>query len=102
MTAPANPSPNEVLAPNDPGDETASRYRFQWTWAAIASCMLFDQTQDVIEVFCEQVEDVLLKHSDGTFTGQQVKTRDSDQPVWKADDEQKKLHKSEADLFKRP
>jgi hypothetical protein len=50
--------------------------------------MLLDDTQDVVEVFCEHHEDVLLKHGDGKFTGQQVKTRESDRPVWKAGDEQ--------------
>lgn len=81
-------APDQTLAPSDPGDETARRYRFQHSWAAIVCCMLLDDTQDVIEVFCEQHEDVLLKHRDGRFTGQQIKTRESDQPVWKASDEQ--------------
>lgn len=82
-----NPSPEEVLAQNDPGDETANRYRFQWTWAAVVCCMLLDETEDVEEVFCEHHEDVLLKHRDGSFTGHQVKTRGDDQPPWKAGDE---------------
>ncbi len=73
---------------SDPGDVTASRYRFQWAWSAIVACVLFDDTQDTLEVFCEQLEDVLLKHRDGTFTGHQVKTRDSNQPVWKANEQQ--------------
>ncbi|MCG3131536.1 MAG: hypothetical protein FLDDKLPJ_02332 [Phycisphaerae bacterium] len=81
------PQPDEVLARGDPGDETASRYRFQWTWAAIVCCMLLDDTEDVVEVFCEHHEDVLLKHRDGAFTGHQVKTRGDDQPPWKAGDE---------------
>src|SRR5262249_51017624 len=34
--------------------------------------------------------DVLLKHRDGRFTGIQVKTRESDQPVWKSSDDQVK------------
>jgi len=50
--------------------------------------MMLDDTQDVDEIFCEQHEDVLLKHRDGKFTGHQVKTRESDQPVWKASDAQ--------------
>ena len=82
------PAPDQTLASADPGDETARRYRFQWTWAAIVCCKLFDDTEDVVEVFCEQHEDVLLKHRDGKFTGHQVKTRESDQPVWKAGDSQ--------------
>lgn len=81
------PSPEDLLALGDPGDETANRYRFQWTWAAVVCCMLFDDTADVQEVFCEHHEDVLLKHGDGSFTGHQVKTRGDDQPPWKAKDE---------------
>lgn len=81
------PSPEAVLAVDDPGDETADRYRFQWTWAAVVCCMLLDDSEDVEEVFCEQHEDVLLKHRDGSFTGHQVKTRRDDQPPWKAADE---------------
>lgn len=83
-------APDQTTAPNDPGDDTARRYRFQWTWAAIVCCMMFDDTQDVVEVFCEHHEDVLLKHRDGQFTGHQIKTRESDQPLWKASDEQVK------------
>lgn len=81
-------SPEVVIARGDPGDETANRYRFQWTWAAVVCCMLLDDTEDVVEVFCEHHEDVLLKHRDGLFTGHQVKTRGEDQPPWKANDEQ--------------
>lgn len=83
-----NPSPEDVLAQHDPGDKTANRYRFQWTWAAVVCCMMLDETEDVEEVFCEHHEDVLLKHRDGSFTGHQVKTRGDDQPPWKAGDEQ--------------
>jgi hypothetical protein len=81
-------APDRVLSEDDPGDETARRYRFQWIWAAITCCNLFDDTQQIVEVFCEHHEDILLKYHDGTFTGQQVKTRESDQPLWKAGDEQ--------------
>jgi hypothetical protein len=80
--------PDETLGHDDPGDETARRYRFQWTWAAITCCAMLDDTDDVVEVFCEQHEDVLVKHRDGKFSGHQVKSRDSAQPVWKADDAQ--------------
>lgn len=80
------PAPDVIAATGDPGDDTARRYRYQWTYAAIACCMLLDDTQDVTEVFCEHHEDVLLKHTDCTFTGLQVKTRLSDQEVWKTGD----------------
>ncbi len=87
MTHAPIPSPENTVARGDPGDETANRYRFQWTWAAVVCCMLLDDTQDVQEVFCEHHEDVLLKHRDASFTGHQVKTRNDDQPPWRANDE---------------
>lgn len=83
-----SPSPDQVIALDDPGDETARRYRFQYTWTAIVCCMLLDETRDVVEIFCEHHEDVLVKHSDGRFSGHQIKTRESGQPVWKAAEEQ--------------
>lgn len=79
--------PESEIAGDDPGDQTANRYRYQWTWAAIVCCMVLDDTADVEEVFCEHHEDVLLKHRDGSLTGHQVKTRGDDQPPWKAGDE---------------
>ena len=80
------PGPDATRATGDPGDDTARRYRYQWTYAAIVCCMLLDDTEDIAEVFCEQHEDVLVKHADGAFTGLQVNTRSSDQEVWKTGD----------------
>ena len=42
------PGPEDVIARDDPGDDTANRYRFQWTWAAIACCILLDDTEDCL------------------------------------------------------
>jgi hypothetical protein len=75
MAEPTVPAPDTVPATGDPGDDTANRYRYQWTYAAIVCCMLLDDTLDVTEVFCEHHEDVLSKHTDGTFSGLQIKTR---------------------------
>ncbi|SFB41820.1 protein of unknown function [Collimonas sp. OK607] len=80
-------SPALVLAAKDPGDEVARRFRFQWTWAAIACCTLLDKTQKIREVFCEHHEDILIKHEDGTFSGLQVKTREGGQDAWRTTDE---------------
>lgn len=88
MSGPILLSPDHVLSEDDPGDETARRYRFQFEYAAIICCAVLDETQDVTEVFCEHFEDVLLKHADDTYTGAQVKTRETDQPPWKAGDDQ--------------
>jgi Cap4 dsDNA endonuclease len=77
----------ETAPSTDAGDETASRFRYQWICAATVSCMILDPTEDTDEIFCEQFEDILQKHSDNTFSGLQVKTRASDQPLWKATDD---------------
>jgi len=87
MADPTVPAPDTVLATGDPGDDTARRYRYQWTYAAIVCCMLLDETEEVTEVFCEHHEDVLIKHVDETFSGLQIKTRASDQEVWKTSDD---------------
>jgi hypothetical protein len=79
--------PDNVVASGDPGDETARRYRYQWTWAAITCCMLLDDSENVSEVFCEHHEDVLIKSNSGLFRGLQIKTRETGQPVWKSGDE---------------
>jgi len=81
------PTPDTTPATGDPGDDIARRYRYQWTYAAIACCLLLDDTQDAAEVFCEQQEDVLVKHTAGLFSGLQIKTRASNQNLWKANDE---------------
>ena len=83
--------PDDSVTGSDGGDETASRYRFQHTWAAIVCCALLDKTQDVEEVYCEHHEDVLIKYTDGTYSGHQVKTRGDTQPLWKAHDPQVKV-----------
>jgi hypothetical protein len=70
----------------DVGDETSNRFRYQWALSAIICCMLLDQDEDVEEVFCEHHEDILVKHINSLFTGIQVKTRASNQPLWKASD----------------
>jgi hypothetical protein len=88
MASVSRPSPDQTLASDDPGDDTARRYKYQWSWAAIMCCALLDDTQDVAEMYCEHHEDVLIKHRDGKFSGQQIKSRESDQPVWRASDEQ--------------
>ncbi|WP_157726327.1 dsDNA nuclease domain-containing protein, partial [Imhoffiella purpurea] len=67
------PNPENTLADGDPGDDTANRYRFQWTWAAIMCCKLLDDSEDVEEVFCEHHEDVLLggDHNSGPHSCRQ-------------------------------
>lgn len=87
MASDQNSSPEYEIALNDPGDEVTYRFRYQWSWAAILCCSLLDETMEADEIFCEHHEDVLIKNRDGSFTGDQVKTRGDDQPLWKAKDE---------------
>src|SRR5690606_9643666 len=87
MTDPLLHAPDTTLATDDPGDDTARRYRYQWTYAAIVCCILLDETWDVAEVYCEYHENILIKYTDGTFAGLQVKTRAGDQGPWKTADD---------------
>jgi len=41
---------------------------------------------DVRSVYCEHIEDVLIEHANGLFTGIQVKTRELDQPQFRLSD----------------
>ena len=79
--------PDQVLD-SDLGDETASRYVYQYTCAAMLACALLDDSAQVSEVFCEHHEDVLLKGPDGRFTGCQVKTRQESDDHWLATEDQ--------------
>ena len=81
------PTPADVLASGDPGDETVRRFAYQWTYAAIVACGMFDETSGIVEVFCEHHEDILIKYKDGTFCGCQVKTRQAEEDPWKATEE---------------
>ena len=81
------PTPINVHSADDPGDDTARRFVYQWAYAAILACSIFDESMDVLEVFCEHHEDVLLRHGDDTFTGVQVKTRETGGNPWTATEE---------------
>lgn len=71
----------------DVGDETANRFRYQWVYSAILCCSLLDEKSGINEVFCEHHEDILLRCSDNSFVGIQVKTRANNQPLWRSSDE---------------
>jgi hypothetical protein len=80
------PDPASAHPESDVGAETTSRFAYQWSYAAVLATALFDDASDVVEVFCEHHEDILLKHKDGKFSGLQVKTRDSHLALWEATD----------------
>lgn len=83
---PALKAPDTVIDTKDPGDDVLRRFRFQVTFAGIL-CLLMVEDNTYQELFCEQHEDVLLKHLDGTFSGIQIKTKDLDLPPFNIEDE---------------
>lgn len=76
-----------TLSDDDRGDETARRLRYQSTCAAIQCCLLLDSDEEAVEVFCEHHEDILVKYRDNTYSGLQIKTKASDQDLWRTGDE---------------
>lgn len=80
------PSPSAVLDTNDPGDDTLERYKYQCSVAAINCVRLMNATTEVVRVVCENFEDILIEHANGSFVGLQVKTRRLDLEAFKATD----------------
>lgn len=81
-------SPDTVLNSSDPGDDTQQRYRYQAVRACCYILALFDDEEEVEEVFCEHHEDVLVKYRTGLFLGVQIKTKtDGSMPLKAGDDE---------------
>ena len=78
--------PGSASPESDVGAETTSRFAYQWSYAAILAAAALDDASDIVEVFCEHHEDILVKHKDGKFSGLQVKTRDSHLALWEATD----------------
>lgn len=79
-------SPSIVLDKLDPGDDTLARYKYQCSTAAINCVRLLTDETNVARVICENFEDLLIEHPDGTFIGIQVKTKRLDLDAFKATD----------------
>jgi hypothetical protein len=54
-------SPIKVLSDTDRGDDVQRRFRYQAAIAASLSLALLDSDSDIIEIFCEQHEDILVR-----------------------------------------
>src|SRR6185437_3199183 len=76
--------PSATLS-NDPGDEMQRRLRYQAAYGAILSLQSVDSS-DVVEVFCEHHEDLLVRRVNGKYVGVQVKTRHPHLGPFKTDD----------------
>jgi HEAT repeat protein len=68
-------NPLSELDTSDPGDDTQRRFRFQATVAAMNSLALLDEEGELVAIFCEHHEDILLVGRDGKVVAKQVKTR---------------------------
>jgi hypothetical protein len=73
---------------DDPGDDTARRYRYQYEMTASLLCSLLDDSSDQLEIYCEHHEDALIRDKCGRYCGVQIKTRESGLKLWCSDDEQ--------------
>jgi hypothetical protein len=65
-------------AKEDSGADSLQRFAYQEMYTAILAIELFrGEDADYTEIFCEHIEDILLKRNDGLMVGIQIKTRDS-------------------------
>jgi Cap4 dsDNA endonuclease len=89
LTPPNTPTPAALITVDraDPGDETFRRFRYQATHAATLAAGLLDPDSEILEVYCEQYEDVLVRLRSGRLRGIQVKTRSDGAEALKATDE---------------
>lgn len=82
--SPSDIAPPETVPTEDVGAETLERFAYQHRYTAIAACALLVSESDVVEVYCEHLEDVLVKLATGYFHGIQVKTKEPGLEQWKA------------------
>lgn len=80
-------SPDNTPSTNDPGDDVIARFEYQHKYAVVLSLQLLYKDSELVAVYCELHDDVLIRKKNGKFVSAQIKTRDTDQP-FKANDEQ--------------
>lgn len=80
-------SPDETIDKEVSGADTTRRYLYQAAYGALQSVQMIDEKSEIQEVYCEQMEDILLKITDGSFIGIQVKTQDEVRGGFKFGDE---------------
>lgn len=83
-------SPSDLLAENDPGDETQRNFRYQYGYGAILLISAYTGHSQFIALWCEHHEDFLTETSEGTFEAFQIKTRKPENGEWTLSDEEMK------------
>jgi hypothetical protein len=81
-----NNLPDEVSNSEDRGDDTQRRFRFQAAYAASLSLLLLNENSEYEALYCEQLEDILVKLTNNKFIGIQVKTRENTRGPFKFQD----------------
>jgi hypothetical protein len=71
----SNVAPDQSIDTSDTGDDTQNRFRFQAAYAAYLTLQLLGQSSPYECVYCELLEDILIKCKNGKFIGVQVKTK---------------------------
>lgn len=67
--------PKNVLAKNDPGDETQRNFRYQAAYGVILLIGSLSGNLPYVSVYAEHHEDFLCERVDGKYDAYQVKTR---------------------------
>ncbi len=80
-------TPGTTLDVKDPGDDVQRRFRYQHAFTAIHCARLLHPDCDYDTIYCENLEDALLRKKSGRFVGIQVKTRAFHLEPFKAGDE---------------
>jgi Cap4 dsDNA endonuclease len=80
-------TPDKVADEEIAGSDTTRRYLYQAAYSALQSVLMIDEKSVYDELFCEQVEDILIRLVDGTFIAIQVKSQDEINGGFKFGDE---------------
>ena len=75
-------SPLEVLNPDDPGDDTQRRFRYQHAYGVIIGVAIATGGLKYRELWCEHHDDYLVKCDNGNFEAFQIKTRKPEIGAW--------------------
>jgi len=78
-----------VSAPNttDPGDEIIRKFRYQFAYGAILAIRMVGGDEDMVAIWCEQHEDLLVELRTGHFAAYQIKTKRTENGAWKTNEE---------------
>jgi len=80
-------NPKNVIAVNDPGDETQRNFRYQTAYGVILLVGAATQKLPYKSIYAEHHEDFLCERVDDKFDGYQVKTRKPEEGSWDLADE---------------